>query len=165
MRIGKRKKGCTSIPGFTLIEIMLIVAALSILTGVTIIAINPGKQLANVRDGQREIDISTIWSAVHQYALDNHGTLPTAIPTATLAECLAGPIDGPLGICRTDTACPVVLTELLEQSRYLTVIPADPASSTSDYSGYTIVRDSEHNNRVTVCAPATEERGVLYLPH
>jgi prepilin-type N-terminal cleavage/methylation domain-containing protein len=59
--------------GFTLLEILLVVAAIAILAGIVIFAVNPTKQLADTRDAQRKLDTKTILSAVYQYNVANGG--------------------------------------------------------------------------------------------
>lgn len=67
------------VKAFTLLEILLVVAAIAILAGVVIVAINPGKQLAQVRNTARRSDVSTILNAIYQYSLDNDGLFPANI--------------------------------------------------------------------------------------
>lgn len=64
---------------FTLLEILLVVAAIAILATIVIIAINPQKQLAEARNSQRRSDIETILNAVYQYSIDNQGQFPDDI--------------------------------------------------------------------------------------
>lgn len=67
--------------GFTLLEILLVVAAIAILAGIVIVAINPGKQLADTRNATRQTDVKTISDAVYQYSFDHGGVFPSGIDT------------------------------------------------------------------------------------
>lgn len=73
--------------GFTLIEILLVVAAIGILAGIVILAINPTKQLADTRDAQRRSDIRAILDAMYQYSIHHNGDFPVAIPTEETPIC------------------------------------------------------------------------------
>ncbi len=67
--------------GFTLLEILLVVAAIAILAGIVVVAINPGKQLAAARNAARRSDVNTLLNAVYQYALDHSGAFPAGMDT------------------------------------------------------------------------------------
>lgn len=64
---------------FTLIEILLVVAAIAILAGIVIFAINPSKQLAETRNTRRTVDVSTIYNALYQYSIDHRGAYPSSV--------------------------------------------------------------------------------------
>src|SRR3989344_3049674 len=74
--------------GFTLLEILLVIAIIAILAAIVIIAINPGKQLAESRNAERSSEVNTILNAVYQYSVDNSGTVP-GNPSATATEICA----------------------------------------------------------------------------
>lgn len=135
--------------GFTLLEILLVVAAIGILAGIVILAINPNKQLGQTRNAQRQTDVTTILNAVYQYSLDNDGTLPTAITTSAQEICKTG------GTC-TGLADLGVLTT---NEEYLTAIPTDPTGSSTNGAGYEILKTA--NNRVTVSAPDAEQGATI----
>lgn len=67
--------------GFTLLEILLVVAAIGIMAGIVIMAVNPGRQLAAARNAQRKSDVASIAQALYQYGLDHDGAVPEAITT------------------------------------------------------------------------------------
>jgi type IV pilus assembly protein PilA len=134
--------------GFSLLEVLLVVAIIAILAGIVILAINPTKQLGDSRNANRRADVNTILNAVYQYALDNRGSLPPAVSTT------------PLYICQTaTTTCSgyVALTELTTNEKYLVSVPIDPsyASGSTSTTGYRIYKTA--NNRVTVEAPGAEQ--------
>jgi type IV pilus assembly protein PilA len=135
--------------GFTLIEILLVVAAIAILAGIVILAINPNKQLGETRNAQRRADVNTILNAVYQYSIDNNGTLPT-IPTAACALVATNEACKltATGTCSTGVALSVLTTD----EKYLTSIPIDPTVSSTNGTGYYITKSA--NGRVTVCAPS-----------
>ena len=136
--------------GFTLIEILLVVAILAILAGLVILAINPQKQLLDARNAQRKADVSTILSAVYQYSIDNKGVMPGSnvptAPTAAMEVCTAT-----VSLTCT-TATLADLSSLISAEKYLTAIPVDPAGNVTNGAGYTIQKTA--NGRITVSAPA-----------
>lgn len=68
--------------GFTLLEILLVVAAIAILAGIVIVAINPGKQLGAARNAARQSDVNAILNSIYQFGLDHNGVFPVAIDTS-----------------------------------------------------------------------------------
>lgn len=130
--------------GFTLIEVLLVVAIIAILAGVVIIAVNPSKQLADTRNAQRRSDVTTILNATYQYAVDNGGALPATITTTPTAVCATG------GTC---TGL-IDLTVLTTSEKFIAILPKDPSSGTVNSTGYNISKDV--NGRLTVAAPSAE---------
>lgn len=135
--------------GFTLLEILLVVAAIAILAGIVIIAINPSKQLGDTRNAQRSADVTTILNAVYQYSLDNNGSLPASITTTSTAICATG------GTC---TGL-IDLSVLTASGKYVVAIPRDPQTPTGNSTNYFINKDV--NGRVVVSAPAAENSKVI----
>ena len=128
---------------------IIVVAAIAILAGIVILAINPTKQLGDTRNAQRKVDVNTILNAVYQYSIDNNGALPANITTSVTAVCQAAPCTGLID-----------LSVLSASEKYLTAIPHDPSiSATTGTAGYTIVKSA--NGRVTVAAPLAEQSLVI----
>ncbi len=135
--------------GFTLLEILLVVAVIAILAGIVIVAINPTKQLGDARNAQRRADVNTILNAVYQYSIDNNGNLPANITTTVTAVCQA-----------PSCTSLIDLSVLTTSEEYLTAIPRDPLiTATTGTAGYTIVKSA--NGRVTVAAPSAEQSAVI----
>jgi type IV pilus assembly protein PilA len=134
--------------GFTLLEILLVVAAIGILASIVIIAINPGKQLAETRNAKRNADVGQVLNGVYQYLIDE-GTLPASI-TTTQTE-----------ICVTSGTCTglIDLSVLTNNEKYLVTMPIDPTGSSTNGAGYEISKSA--NGRVTVVAPDAEESATI----
>jgi type IV pilus assembly protein PilA len=115
--------------GFTLIEILLVVAAIAILAGIVIVAINPGKQLGDTRNAQRKSDVNTILNAISQYTVDNNGALP------------AGLTNTPTEICQSSVATSscgslLDLSVLTAGGKYIVSVPNEPQATTTNGAGY-----------------------------
>lgn len=134
--------------GFTLLEVLLVVAIIAILAGIVILAINPGKQLADTRNTQRKSDVNTILNAVYQYTIDNSGTLPASITTTSTEICRS--------TVATSTCTSLVnFTDYITlNEKYLTALPIDPQSTSTAGTGYKIFKTA--NSRITVTAPSAE---------
>ena len=145
-------KKCKTKKGFTLLEILLVIAIIAILAAIVIIAINPAKQLADSRNAQRQTDVETVLNATYQYSIDNSGSMPT-IPTGSCALVAANQIckAAATGTCSTG----VDLSVLTTAQKYVTSLPIDPTTSSTDGTGYYISKSA--NNRITVCAPTAEQ--------
>ncbi len=138
-----------TIKGFTLIEVLLVIAILAILAAIVIIAINPAKQLGEAQDAQRRSDVRAILDAVHQYSIDNSGSYPGSITSG--GECFSEGLD----VCQEEVSCDggSNLDELVQDAKYLIELPNDPSTATDEITGYKILING--SGRVEVCAPST----------
>jgi len=137
--------------GFSLIEILVVVALIIILATITIVAINPAKNFRDTRNAQRSADVMQILNAVTQYTseeghlLGDLGTIPDCPPTGTSA------------FIGSDVANVNLTTTLVEE--YIVEIPIDPSTGTEANTGYTICQTGA--GRVQIDAPSAENEKVI----
>ncbi|MEM3063600.1 MAG: type II secretion system protein [Nitrososphaerota archaeon] len=143
---------------FTLIELVVVVGILAALLAIVLVAINPARQFAQANNTQRRSDVNAILNAIHQYAADNQGALPTGIDTTVRTICM------PVASCAANA---VDLCAILTPT-YIADLPRDPSSgsitggstcatATAYNTGYTVVSTgSTAGNRITVSAPSAE---------
>jgi prepilin-type N-terminal cleavage/methylation domain-containing protein len=141
------KKFLRNQKGFTLIEILLVVAAIAILAGIVIVAINPAKQLGDTRNASREAAVNTILNAVTQYSVDNNGILPAGITATTTEICSSA-------VATSSCTGLVDLSVLTTAGKYVTAIPDEPQKTNVNGVGYTISKNV--NGRITVTASFPE---------
>lgn len=147
--------------GFTLLEVLLVVAIIAILAGIVIIAINPSKNLGDTRNAQRSADVNTIINAVYQYELDNNGGTPP-VGSRTGAVAISSTMTE---ICNaTASTCTglVDLNVLSTNGKYLVSVPGDPSCGAgaspacgANGAGYKVGLTT--NGRLQVSAPQAEQ--------
>jgi len=154
--------------GFTLIELLVVIGVLTILLAIVLIAINPARQFAQANNTQRRSDVNAILNAVHQYAADNGGNLPTGIDATARTICVTGA--GPACAVSAVDLCSSTNAEIV--STYLADLPLDPSDGTTDATGvetcadmvpatdtyntgYTI-QELGSSGRIVVIAPSAE---------
>jgi len=143
-KLSKTKKG------FTLIEILVVIAIIATLAVVVFVALDPATRFAQARNSRRWTNVNSILTAVHQYVVDNGGTYPTSMGTTLqqLGTCTTG---GATLCTGAASACLDTTTEL---GKYLKTMPLDPKDGTAATTGYSVVVDA--NGIVTVSACGAE---------
>jgi len=147
--------------GFTLLEILLVIALIAILAGIIIVAINPAKQTAEARNAQRRSDVNAILSAVYQYSLDNSGSFLNVDDVPGTSQVIGTAGAGCSGICGsvTTTVSCVDLSSLAPS--YLVTIPFDPQDASGSITKYYINKDV--GNRITVGACEPENGATISI--
>jgi prepilin-type N-terminal cleavage/methylation domain-containing protein len=151
MRKSKQNKG------FTLLEILLVIAAIGILAAIVLVAINPNRQLAQARNLVRQADINTIQKALEQYLIEN-GSYPNSVSTTPGYICNTGKEQTGGS---TNCSGRVDLRELVPT--YIAGIPKDP-QVTGTNTGYNIVINP-NNNKVGVAAELAESKLISINPY
>ncbi len=130
--------------GFTLLEMLLVIAIIAILAAIVIVAINPARQLAQARNAQRASDLNALYKATQQYLIDNNGVWPEA---ASLDEDLQE-------ICGTGggtSGCVDLTAELVPD--YIAALPQNP-----DGGNYHI---AIRQNKPALMAPGSTENDLV----
>lgn len=144
-----KMKSNNSQKGFTLIEILVVVALIAILAAVTIVALNPAASFEKTRNAQRQADVNTILNAITQFTseegrtIDELGTMVTCDPANPATLTMLGTGTGNLNL-----AAPGLLVD-----EYIVAIPKDPSGDDTN-TLYGICRTA--GGRVEVHATAAE---------
>jgi len=129
--------------GFSLIEILVVVALIIILATITIVAINPAKNFRDTRNAQRSADIMQILNAVTQYTSEE-GNLLSGLGTIPACDVVGAEHGIQIG---TGAGNVDLTTGLVEE--YLVAIPTDPSGGTDASTGYFICQTTTGRVEVT----------------
>ncbi|MDD3647134.1 MAG: prepilin-type N-terminal cleavage/methylation domain-containing protein [Candidatus Dojkabacteria bacterium] len=138
--------------GFSLIEIIIVIAIVGIIIAITIVTFKPAEILANSRNAKRVSDIAALNSALGHW-LSREGSQQSD-PYSVLGLTEAGigaitPSDGDISGEGVDATS----VSELNLPAYIQIIPTDPDGTTAYRIGVDDIADPQH---VLVCSDQIE---------
>lgn len=145
--------------GFTLIELIIVIAIIAILAAAIFVAIDPARRLHESRNARRWSDVTNVLDAVVKYQVDNEGTHYSTV------AALTGGTYYVIGTCATGATCTAQTNDdacvdiSAIGSNYLAAVPTDPKSGTGGDTDYYLMKDSNGAIEVGACEPEGEGAG------
>jgi prepilin-type N-terminal cleavage/methylation domain-containing protein len=145
--------------GFTVIELIIIIAIIAILAAAIFVAIDPAQKINSTRNEQRINEVEEILNAVKTYESDNQGINYEAIDSMyqglyyVIGTCSSG------ATCATKQNQQECVDLSLIGSKYLTEVPKDPKNGTDLDTNYFIMKDTTGKITVGACEPEGEGSG------
>ncbi|MBU0727880.1 prepilin-type N-terminal cleavage/methylation domain-containing protein [Patescibacteria group bacterium] len=153
--------------GFTLIELIIVIAVIAILASAIFVAIDPARRLHEARNSRRASDIVTILDAVKTYQVDNQGTHYIEVIGLTAGRLyVVGTALGDCDISCAGSVAEAVCVDLSDMgSSYMAETPVDPKDGTLEVTGYALQTEKGSDAiTVYVCNPEGEGIGGLGTP-
>ncbi len=160
--------------GFTLIELIIVVAIIGLLAAALFVAIDPAKRVGDARDARRYADVTSVLNAILQYTVDANG-LPTPVANMTPGNYyVIAQGQGQLtsGATSDNADCVELLGTSGAQSnygqinlwtaltdKYIATMPVDP-SQTASSTGYYIKKSSSNRILVGSCLKSNSTNSI-----
>jgi prepilin-type N-terminal cleavage/methylation domain-containing protein len=145
--------------GFTLIELIIVVAIIGLLAAAAFVAVDPAKRIGKANDATRWSDVTAIADAIMKYTVDNNGSLPSGVSSASADTEYMIHIEGGTAsgtdVCTStgNTDSELDISSGLV-SEYIATMPLDPnvAASAAELTGIGYYFEKDANGRIKVGA-------------
>ncbi|MBI2416166.1 MAG: type II secretion system protein [Candidatus Kerfeldbacteria bacterium] len=149
--------------GFTLVELLIVIAVISILAAVAFVAIDPATRINEAQDSERWSAANALMDAFLQSTVDNDGTYPAGIAANGTVHMISSTTDAsctPTCPSATVTSC-TDFDDLVGQG-YIASLPQDPdgVGTFDGGNGYTLSVASTGIVTVTACGAEEAEDGI-----
>ena len=140
---------------FTLIELIIVIATISILAAFAFVAVDPGKRIGEANDSERLSEARSLEEAIGKYSIDNlllpptitylEDNIPYMITSAFISDSLYCSEIG-------ENISEVVLGTILED--YLPILPIDPQEEdpNNNGTGYYLIKSYDNVTKVVPCS-------------
>lgn len=147
--------------GFTLIELIVVIAIITIIAATVFVAVDPARQLHKARNSSRWSDVTSILEGVKKYQFDNDGVLPPIDLDESTVQIIGSNVGGCGGTCGGKPVysgnCGLDLSGVLRP--YMKDLPMDPRTGTERTTRYYINKDEYSLVSVGSCDPEGEGTG------
>ncbi len=144
--------------GFTLVELLIVIAVISILAAVAFVAIDPATRINQAQDSERWSAVNALMDAFLDSTVDNDGNYPAGVSANGTVHMISSS-----GTC-TDaiSGCPTAVStctdfDSLVTDGYIASLPADPDGVTTYGGGYGYTLSVASNGIVSVASCGAEE--------
>ncbi len=147
--------------GFTLVELIVVIAIITVIAATVFVAVDPAKQLHKARNSSRWSDVTTILEGVKKYQFENDGVLPPIDTDPNTVQVIGANVARCTGTCAglslPTSDCGIDLSAPLRP--YMKEIPMDPTTGTENSTRYYIDQDQYGLITVGACDPEGEGAG------
>jgi prepilin-type N-terminal cleavage/methylation domain-containing protein len=144
--------------GFTLVELLIVIAVISILAAVAFVAIDPATRINQAQDSERWSAVNALMDAFLDSTVDNDGTYPAGVTANGTVHMVSssGTCTGTISGC-PDTVSTCTDFDALVTAGNIASLPQDPdgVSTYGGGTGYTLSVAS--NGIVTIKSCGAEE--------
>jgi len=129
-----------SVTGFTLVELLIVIAILAVLSVTVVLVLNPAELLRQARDTRRLSDLSSIHRAISFYLVDQAGSV-SWVASHNCTVGTASPMGG--GVCVTNSSTVVTGTGWVDvgfssttTGSPLAALPLDPTNDATYFYAF-----------------------------
>ncbi|MBT4349235.1 prepilin-type N-terminal cleavage/methylation domain-containing protein [bacterium] len=157
--------------GFTLIELIIVIAVIALLAAAVFVAVDPAKRIGQARDAQRWSDVTSVADGIMKYIVDESGSFPTSTATftsngATYYAIMGYGTTGAAGTtCQNQTVGAVGISLDNIVTTYLPTMPIDPGSVAygTVSTGYYFMRTDSGRIQIGACVESDYADASIYV--
>ena len=148
--------------GFTLIELIIVIAIIAVIAATVFVAVDPARQLHKARNSTRWADVTTILEGIKKYQFDNDGLLPAFDNDPGTVQVVGSNVGacGALtcaGLAIAPASCSLDLSSALRP--YMKSLPFDPSTGTERNTRYFANKDEYGLISIGACDSEGEGTG------
>lgn len=147
--------------GFTLVELIIVIAIIAVLAAGIFVAIDPARRLHETRNARRQSDVANILDALVKYQADNNGAHYSTVAALTADQfyAIGTAAAGCNTTCTAQTTQAACVNLSALPTSYLATVPMDPSTGTAANTDYYLERTSTGSLVVGACDPEGEGAG------